>query len=230
MSTEAQINANRANAQHSTGPTSDAGKAKVSFNAVKTGLTGRAMILAPNEAAQYEALMLAYQKLYQPVSVEETALTQSIIDIVWRLDRIPALESSLLLIGRRELDEKNPRELSADPAEAEMQIRRHQDFAKDFRNLHLQETRLVRRRDRETAELRRLQNERKAKETEALDKAAQACLLAKHRNQPFNFGEFGFEFSSQQFESHLASLPTARKQQLLQEALKGEPETARAAA
>ena len=38
MISEAQVNANRANAEKSTGPTSEAGKAKVSQNAVKTGL------------------------------------------------------------------------------------------------------------------------------------------------------------------------------------------------
>src|SRR6185437_6194490 len=38
---EAQLAANRANSQLSTGPTSEAGKAKSSLNAVKTGLTGR---------------------------------------------------------------------------------------------------------------------------------------------------------------------------------------------
>jgi hypothetical protein len=43
---DAQLAANRANAQHSTGPTSAAGKAKVSLNAVKTGLTGRTVLLS----------------------------------------------------------------------------------------------------------------------------------------------------------------------------------------
>jgi hypothetical protein len=41
MSSNAQIEANQRNAQFSTGPTSEAGKAKSSLNAVKTGLTGR---------------------------------------------------------------------------------------------------------------------------------------------------------------------------------------------
>ena len=40
MSTEAQIAANRQNAQHSTGPKSDEGKAKICWNAFRHGLSG----------------------------------------------------------------------------------------------------------------------------------------------------------------------------------------------
>jgi hypothetical protein len=71
------------------------------------------------------------------------------------------------------------------------------------------------------AELLRLQKDRKAKEVEALAQAAQAYLLAAHRNQPFDLGALGFEFSNRQFESYLATLTAARKQELLQQALKG---------
>ncbi|MGA8598820.1 MAG: hypothetical protein WB676_29225 [Bryobacteraceae bacterium] len=53
MSTAAQIAANQANAQLSTGPTSETGKAKSSLNAVKTGLTGRTVLLPGDDAAIY---------------------------------------------------------------------------------------------------------------------------------------------------------------------------------
>lgn len=47
-STDRQIAANRLNAQRSTGPRTPAGKAKVSVNALRHGLTAREVIL-PNE-------------------------------------------------------------------------------------------------------------------------------------------------------------------------------------
>ncbi len=112
---EARLAANRANARHSTGPRTKAGKAKISLNAVKTGLTGRTVLLPSEEAAPYEALLVEYQKALQPVGVQERALVQSmlaeqaptgrpetIVDCRWRLDRIPGLEMALLSLIRRE--------------------------------------------------------------------------------------------------------------------------------
>ncbi|MBV9155549.1 MAG: hypothetical protein JO097_04760, partial [Acidobacteriaceae bacterium] len=54
MSTHAQIQANRANGQLSTGPKTPEGKAKSSLNAVKTGLTGRTVLLPSDDAEAYQ--------------------------------------------------------------------------------------------------------------------------------------------------------------------------------
>jgi len=51
---KAQTTANRANAQHSTGPKSDEGKAKAALNAVKTGLTGRTILLPTDDTESYK--------------------------------------------------------------------------------------------------------------------------------------------------------------------------------
>ena len=217
---DAQLAANRANAQHSTGPTSAEGKATVCLNAIKTGLTGRTVLLPSEDAAPYKALLVEYEKLLQPVGVEERALVQSLVDCRWRLDRIPGLEMALLVLIRNEwiaLDPKYNNPVTA--VLTEMEIRRKHE--KEFRNLQIQEARLARRREKEMAELLRLQKERKAKEAEALAQAAQAYLLAAHRNQPFDLAALGFEFSTQQFHAYLATLTAARKQELLQQALEG---------
>jgi len=221
---DARLAANRANAQHSTGPTSPEGKAKVSLNAVKTGLTGRTVLLPSEEGIAYQALLHEYEKALQPVGVEERALVQSILDCRWRLDRIPGLEMALLTLIRNEWIARDPK--YNNPVTAiltEMEIRRKHE--KEFRNLHIQEGRLARRREKEMAELLRLQKERKAKEAEALAQAAEAYLLAAHRNQPFDLAALGFEFSTQQFEKYLATLTPARKQQMLQDAQKGVAES-----
>ena len=51
MSNDRQIAANRRNAQRSTGPRSGAGKARVSMNPLKHGLTAREVVL-PNESPE----------------------------------------------------------------------------------------------------------------------------------------------------------------------------------
>jgi len=226
---EARLAANRANAQYSTGPRTEEGKAKVSLNAVKTGLTGRTVLLSSEEAVPYQALILEFEKALQPVGVEERALVQSILDCRWRLDRILGLEMALVTLIRNEWIARDPK--YNNPVTAiltEMEIRRKHE--KEFRNLQIQESRLARRREKEMAELLRLQKERKAQEAEALAQAAQACLLAAHRKQSFDLATLGFEFSNQKLEAFLATLTPARKQQMLQEALKGAAETVPAAA
>ena len=163
MASNAQINANRANAQLSTGPRSEEGRAKSSLNAVKTGLTGRTVLLPSDDIAEYERHLTAYAEEFAPVDLLETNLVQSIADTDWRLRRIPALESALFAKGRIEFAELfNEQDLAARPhlIDAHTFI----TYEKQIRNLQLQEARLVRRREKEIAELRRLQAERIQKE------------------------------------------------------------------
>ena len=53
MSTEAQIAANRINAQLSTGPRTIEGKARTSQNALSSGLFSKRDFVRPEEAAEY---------------------------------------------------------------------------------------------------------------------------------------------------------------------------------
>ena len=100
MSTQAQIDANRANSQQSTGPQTDAGKAKSSLNAVKHGLTGATILFAnPDDAQRYATHAADYQYLYQPLGPEEKSLVQSIIDTRWRLATAPVLEFAVIARG-----------------------------------------------------------------------------------------------------------------------------------
>jgi hypothetical protein len=93
LSSERRLAANRANAQLRIGPNTPKGKAKSSLNAVKTGLTGRTMLLADEEeAAAYRAHLARFEQEFQPVGEQERTLVQNLADTQWRLDRIPNLE------------------------------------------------------------------------------------------------------------------------------------------
>jgi hypothetical protein len=175
---EARLLANQANAQLSTGPRTEEGRAKSSLNAVKTALTGRTVLLPSDDVAEYERHLAAYAEEFAPAGLLETNLVQSIADTDWRLRRIPALESALFAKGRIEFAELfNEQELAARPhlIDAHTFI----TYEKQIRNLQLQEARLARRREKEIAELRRLQNERSSKtgtgEHSALFAESDAC-------------------------------------------------------
>ncbi|HEY6987660.1 MAG TPA: hypothetical protein VH369_04715 [Bryobacteraceae bacterium] len=156
---EARLLANQANAQLSTGPRSEEGRAKSSLNAIKTALTGHTVLLPSDDPAAYERHVAAFYDEYQPVGLQECELVQSIADTFWRLRRIPILETAIFAKGRIEFAELfDEQDLAARPhlIDAHTFI----TYEKQIRNLQLQEARLVRRREKEIAELRKLQAER----------------------------------------------------------------------
>jgi hypothetical protein len=88
--------ANRANAQHSTGPRTEGGKQRSSLNALRHGLTSRTALLPSEDPAAYERHVRQFHDEYQPQGPTETQLLRELIDTAWRLNRIPALEAELL--------------------------------------------------------------------------------------------------------------------------------------
>jgi len=168
----ARVEANRANAQFSTGPRTEEGKCTSSLNAVKTGLTGVTVLLSTDDAAEYQRHIAAYEKEFQPVGIEESELVQSLADISWRLRRIPALEMAIYARGSVEFADEFAEENHPDVRRGLIELHTHLAYEKQLRNLQLQEARLVRRREKETTELRRLQQERKHRETPETDSPA----------------------------------------------------------
>ena len=152
---------NRANARWSTGPKSGEGKAVASLNAVKTGLTGRTVLLPSDDSAAYTDHIAEYQSEYQPVGLRERELVQSLADTSWRLKRIPGLELAIYARGRAEFAETFQHD---DPAliAGKIELETYLKYEKQLKNLQLQEARLTRRYEKESAELRSLQKERRA--------------------------------------------------------------------
>ena len=157
---EAQLNANRANAQMSTGPTSPTGKAISSYNALKTGLTGRTILLPTDDVAAYQSIVAMVNAKFAPVNDIEKHLAQNIADTEWRLLRIPTLESGFYALGRHQLANECAHERDPQTRATMLEALIFQTYQKDLRNLALQERRLRSQLKADTAELRRLQAER----------------------------------------------------------------------
>jgi hypothetical protein len=79
----------------STGPRTEEGKAISSKNALKTGLTGRTVLLPSDDAAAFEQHVRAYFDEYKPQRLRERELVQSLAETRWRLNRSFALEAAL---------------------------------------------------------------------------------------------------------------------------------------
>ena len=159
MSTAAQIAANLVNAQASTGPRSEEGKERSSLNALKTGLTGRTVLMPGEEDKAYQDHVCRFIDEFSPATAREEELVQSLADTRWRLLRIPALEANLYALGKLEFGEKFSAEAGSVSAGL-IQAHIFLTYQKQFNNLVIQEARLFRRFDKEMKELKELQAER----------------------------------------------------------------------
>jgi hypothetical protein len=218
-----QLAANRANSQLSTGPRTLEGKAKSSLNAVKTGLTGRAVLLPTEDAATYEQHVRDFFKELDPTGPRECALAQQLADHAWRLDRIPALEMGIYALGRIQFANQFDQEAAA-LRPGLIEVHTFLTYEKQLRNLQLQYGRLCRQREKDTAELRQLQQERIRNERENLDIASKIYTAAKHDGTPFDPADHGFDFSVDDVESYLEGVRAAH---LLNVTLKQEREQAK---
>ena len=203
MASQQQIHANRANAQKSTGPASSEGKAKVSHNALKTGLTGRTVLLPTDDIPLYEAHTARVFAQYSPETEDEKRLTQSVSDTLWRLERISSLEGGIYAIGRRELASEFADEQDEAVRKALIEAKIFLTYRRDLNNLSIQESRLRRQLEKEDTALKRLIAERRA-EAERLQAAEEKrwanayeeYKMARENGLEFNPAEIGFEFST----------------------------------
>jgi len=93
MSTQTQISANRANAHHSTGPKSDAGKNASARNHFTHGLTGAAFtILDWEDRNAFETLFSRLRLEHQPVTITEEILVEKMAQHFWLSQRATALQ------------------------------------------------------------------------------------------------------------------------------------------
>ncbi len=183
-SSERRRAANRVNARRSTGPRTAKGKAKSALNAVKTGLTGRTVLLPSDDAAAYQAHVRRCLAAFQPVGTLEEQVVQTLADLRWRLDRVPSLETGLLALARR----RCASDLFADEPDEQMraallEAHLYETAAKSLENLHRQENRLRRQYAGEIKELERLRAEREKKHSMELFQKMMAKERAAQQRQ-----------------------------------------------
>ena len=147
---------------------------------------GRTVLLAAHDTAAYEAHVATYEHELQPVGAIESALVQSLADTAWRIDRLIRIEMALFAMPIPEPEDAGDSDSApapeAMPAALPPELRTFLTYEKQLRSLHIQEARLQRRREKDMAELRRLQQERAAREESQLATPAPDTV--------------GFEFSS----------------------------------
>ena len=98
-STPKQIEANRLNAQKSTGPRSLEGKAASSMNALKSGIHAQSLIIRGESAEELQALTAEYYGHWQPATPQERLWLDALIRGEWLLRRLSVAEAQLWELG-----------------------------------------------------------------------------------------------------------------------------------
>jgi hypothetical protein len=98
-----QIEANRRNAQRSTGPITEEGKLQSRCNAVRHGLTAETVISALEDAEDYKAFEAAIIADYDAQSAVERELVLRLASLLWRLRRATTIETGLFEIESEHL-------------------------------------------------------------------------------------------------------------------------------
>jgi hypothetical protein len=116
MATQAQILANRSNAQKSTGPRTAEGKAAVAQNAVKHGLAARSVVVSGEDPGEFEFYRERMLDELDPVGEMEFSLAERIVGLSWRLKRAEKLQAAAFdsLYARQEHDPSETLEESQD--------------------------------------------------------------------------------------------------------------------
>jgi len=195
-----QIEANRRNAQQSTGPRTEAGKKTSSLNALRHGLTSRIVVLPTEDLAAYQTFSAEFLVDLAPETFAERQYAQTIIDTQWRLNRVRALEDGMLALGHygpeSEIDAGHPEIHAALTAAAV--FRNH---SQAFVNLSMHEQRLYRILTAASKSIEDLKTRRIAARQAALDAAVALHNLNKMQGTPSEPPAAGFVFKPEEIEA-----------------------------
>jgi hypothetical protein len=163
MASVAQLTANRSNAQRSTGPRTEEGKAASRFNALKYGIEARSLVIPGEDPTALEALALEYHQQFNPFGPLEDYLVQTIVQADWNRRRYTRVEAQIfqLLLANRDASAESSQDVFA--CDAARQV---------FRRLAAEERSFF----RALKELRRVQKERSAVEEAEAESPAAKCL------------------------------------------------------
>jgi hypothetical protein len=83
----AKVEANRRNSQRSTGPTTDAGKARSRYNALKHGMTAKTVLLPGDDPEEFAGRLRYLQDDLQARNSLEAFVIERLAGDLWKSDR-----------------------------------------------------------------------------------------------------------------------------------------------
>jgi hypothetical protein len=215
-----QIEANRRNAQQSTGPRSEIGKQKSSLNALRHGLTARVVVLPTEDLAAYQRFSAEFLADLAPEAFAERQCAQTVIDTQWRLNRVRGLEDGMLALGHYgpegQIDPGHPEIHAVLTAAAA-----YREHSQAFVNLSMHEQRLYRILKDATKSLEDMKAKRTAARQADLDTAVALHNMNRMLGEPTLTNDTptaaGFVFTTEQMVAE-----TRRNRRLFEAKVAGE--------
>ena len=157
--------ANRENAKKSTGPRTDQGKQSIRLNSITHGLTGHITVVAEEDREAHTTFCTALIREMVPANDTERNLAQAIAHDLWRLNRARALETNMFAAGVVDAESADSIDPNQDPTmqRALAEARTFRDHANKFATLTIYEQRINRNVQKNRAEFRQSQAERREK-------------------------------------------------------------------
>jgi hypothetical protein len=113
MATQAQIDANRANAKKSTGPRTLEGKARSRANALRHGLSGTAILMECEHEDEFNEMVDDLLEEWQPATITEKMVFYKMVEQYWLSRRATTqLAESTEYLFCKDGDEKDARNVS----------------------------------------------------------------------------------------------------------------------
>jgi len=195
-----QVEANRRNAQQSTGPRTEAGKKTSSLNALRHGLTARVVVLPTEDLAAYQHFSDEFLADLAPETFAERQCAQTIIDTQWRLNRVRSIEDGMLALGHfgpeGQIDPGHPEIHAALTAAAV-----YRTHSQAFVNLSMHEQRLYRILREASKSLEDMKTKRIAARQADLDAARAFHNLNKMQGLTREPASAGFVFTTEEIET-----------------------------
>jgi cysteinyl-tRNA synthetase len=214
MSTPSRTEINQANAQHSTGPKTEAGKQRSSLNALRHGLTGQLVVMPTEDLQIYQRHLTSFTDEYHPEGATEAHLVQALSDTAWRLNRVAALEANLLTLAAA----NQPSPFADAPAQVQDAmaiVASLESQSKALANLSLHSQRLSRQFERTVTQLRELQQTRHSREKQEVDDVLDIMEMYEAKGETYRPSDDGFVFSQTQIH---AAIRTRNRERLIEEA------------
>ena len=204
---EKQLEANRRNAQRSTGPKTEQGRKVSALNARRHNLTGQVTAMTDADRIMHDAFSASIVESLAPEGAMETQLAQRIATDSWRLNRISAVEDNLFALGHSaKSDEIETRDSGSNAAEIHAALTAAKVFkaeAKQLQLLTLYDQRINRNIQKNMATLQALQSARLAKREAEMNEAKKLLQLSEMKGLQYEPVKDGFVFSNAEIHAAL---------------------------